>query len=86
MNLRNNDNSLAIIDLVADYEMKAQDGVAVFFEEAAFLSLTDYYEQERMPERALEVVIQALDCHPFLSIFSCAKPCCLFATIRKQEH
>ena len=65
MNLRNNDNSLAIIDLVADYEMKAQDGVAVFFEEAAFLSLTDYYEQERMPERALEVAVQALDCHPF---------------------
>jgi tetratricopeptide (TPR) repeat protein len=65
MNLRNKDNSLAIIDLVADYELKEQENKSIFFEEAAFLHLISYYDQERMVERAFEVAECAMLCHPF---------------------
>lgn len=63
-------NSPVLNSLVTEYESIVQSGSMKYYEASDFLQLVDYYEQETMHSKALEVITQAINCHPFsVSLF-----------------
>ncbi len=63
-------NSPIINNLVTEYESIVEKGSMKYYEESDFLQLVDYYEQETMRTRAIEVLDQAISCHPYsVSLF-----------------
>jgi len=54
-------------DLVFEYEAMSQKGTVVFYEEAVFSSIINYYFEKKNYERALSVVETALVQHNFSS-------------------
>lgn len=65
MSQRNNfTNRQAIFDLVSKYEDMCEAGSVAFSKEKAYYQLIDYFEEEYLVERALEVVDSAINQHP----------------------
>jgi tetratricopeptide (TPR) repeat protein len=80
----NNEHNQAIFDLVTEYENMIQRGLATFFDEKDYLKLVDYYEEEGLFERALEVVEQALKNHQYSADFYIRKAQLLLDTSREE--
>lgn len=61
----NEANNQSIHELVAGYESMSEGGAVTFMDERAYERLIEYYEQEELLERALEVVEYALSQYPY---------------------
>lgn len=61
--------NLAIIKLVADFEMRMEDGALEFLNEEAFNNLINYYTDELQVEKALEVADIAINQYSYRSEF-----------------
>lgn len=85
MNFKNFDNSPAITNLVSEYETSHQEGMSVFYDETVFLQLIDYYAEESMIERALEVADEAIRCHEFSASLYIRKAA-LLIRIREEDE
>lgn len=59
----------ALINLVSDFESKIEQGTLGYIEDKAFFRLIEYYEEEYLPEKAIEVVDIALDQFKYRSDF-----------------
>lgn len=59
----------ALINLVSDFESKIEQGNLGYIEDKAFFRLIEYYEEEYLPEKALEVVDIALEQFKYRSDF-----------------
>ncbi|MEO7175668.1 MAG: tetratricopeptide repeat protein [Saprospiraceae bacterium] len=59
----------AIMSIVCEYEAMNQRGDVGFLDEQKFLQLIEYYEQESMLEKALEVIEHALEQYSFSAEF-----------------
>lgn len=59
----------ALINLVSDFETKFEQGNLGYIEDKAFIRLIEYYEEEYLPEKALEVVDIALEQFKYRSDF-----------------
>ncbi|MFZ1705487.1 MAG: hypothetical protein WAT79_14155 [Saprospiraceae bacterium] len=59
----------ALINLVSDFESKFEQGNLGYIEDKAFFRLIEYYEEEYLPEKALEVVDIALTQFKYRSDF-----------------
>jgi len=85
MGYKKHTNTSAITALVSEYEALAQNGGMAFFEEKAFLQLIDYYEQEFMLDRALEVADHGLIHHHFSSDLYLRKAVLLLHCRREED-
>jgi len=59
----------ALINLVSDFETKFENGNLGYIDEKAFFQLIEYYEEEFLPEKALEVTDVALEQFKYRSDF-----------------
>jgi tetratricopeptide (TPR) repeat protein len=59
----------ALINLVSDFETKFEQGNLGYIDEKAFFQLIEYYEEEYLPEKAMEVVDLALEQFKYRSDF-----------------
>ena len=71
--------------LVAEFEALADEGVAVFLEEKAYMQLIEYYGSEEIFDRALEVIDHALKHYPFSSDFFLKKASLLLNMHEEEE-
>lgn len=87
--------NLAIIKLVADFEMKVDDGDLHFIKEDAFNQIIHYYTEELQIDKALEVADLAINQYNFRSEFYITKAKLLIqankldialATLEKAEN
>ena len=69
--------------LVSEYEAMSQKGTVGFFEETVFFSLLEHYRNNRLYDRALEVVDHALDQHSYTVDFYVQKAQLL---IEKEQY
>ncbi len=65
MGYKKHTNTTIITDLVSTYEAMSQSGTLALLGEKVFLQLIDYYEQEFLLERALEIADQGIEHHAF---------------------
>lgn len=73
MNQHNYDKQHTLNGLVSEYESMSQKGTVVFYEEAVFFQLIDYYESEQSLEQAIAVADLALSQYNFSSGLYCKK-------------
>lgn len=59
----------ALINLISDFENKYAKGVVSYLDEKAFLQLIEYYEDEYLFEKALEVISYAINQYQYRSEF-----------------
>jgi tetratricopeptide (TPR) repeat protein len=59
----------ALINLVSDFEAKIEQGTLGYIEDKAFIRLIEYYEEEYLPEKAMDVVDIALEQFKYRSDF-----------------
>lgn len=60
---------LALINLIADFEYKYEHGEIGYMQEKVYLQLIEYYEDEYLLDKALEVVNIAIDQYKYRSEF-----------------
>ena len=69
MNQQNHGNQNIQKELISEYEAMSQKGTVGFYEETAFLALVEYYQEEELFTKAMEVIDIAIQQHTYTSTF-----------------
>ncbi|MCB9308618.1 MAG: hypothetical protein H6567_00995 [Lewinellaceae bacterium] len=76
---------LALINLVSDFESKYEQGELGYIEEKIYFQILEFYEDEYLLEKALEVVDHAIDQYEYRSEFYIIKARLLLNTNKVNE-
>lgn len=69
VHMNNNRKTHTILNLVTDFEALIERGEVGFFERKEFVSLINYYQEEQLIEKAIEVADIALEQYKYLNEF-----------------
>ena len=67
--MNNNRRTHTLLNLITDFETLIEKGEVGFFDKEEFYSLIDYYQEEQMIDKALEVVDYALEQYKYITHF-----------------
>ncbi len=84
MSQKDFNNKQAIFELVSRFETMCQSGGVAFPDEESYYLLIDYFQEEYLVDRALEVVDYAIEQHPFSADFFIRKAQLLIDSQREE--
>ena len=76
----------ALINLVSDFESKFDQGEVGYLDEKVYLQLLEYYEDEYLFEKALEVADFAIEQYKYRSEFYIIKSRLLLNSNKINDH
>ena len=73
VNMNNNRRTHTLLNLVTDFEALIEKGEVGFFDRKEFLKLIDYYQEEQLVDKAIEVADFALEQYKYINVFYLVK-------------